>query len=68
VPELTDSAPGRQPELSEKPGEITFSMPVIGGLNGGEVFRPTPKTRLVLRCSEADGEIYVRLVASREPC
>lgn len=67
MPEM-DAAPGGPPEIKAQPGEITFSMSVIGGLNGGEPFRPTPKTRLVLRCSEAEGEIYVRLIASREPC
>ena len=63
--ESIDRRQGRPPQIRPDGTCLTFTVAVIGGaMSDGVVFKPTPRTRLVIRC-DRDGEITLRIAEGR---
>lgn len=59
-----DLQPGRAPFVYGTDAVVTFELPILGGLMRDELFNPTPRTRLAIKCNR-DGVITVRILNGR---
>ena len=62
--EPIDRRPGRMPVIRPDGDVLTFELGILGGVLRDELFIPTPRTRLVIRC-ERSGEITLRIAEGR---
>lgn len=63
--EPIDRRVGRPPRVTPTPLDgVTFEFGILGGVLVDELFVPTSRTRLLIRC-ERDGEIVVRILEGR---
>lgn len=52
--ELIDLCPGRAPVVRATGRDIVYEFCIQGGVMRDELFRPSPHTRVILRCDDAD--------------
>lgn len=62
--EPIDRRVGRPPAITETEEVKTFVLGILGGVLREELFMPTPRTRIVIRC-DRDGEITLRILEGR---
>lgn len=58
--ELIDLCPGRLPVIRATGRDVTYELRIQGGMLATELFLPSPRLRLQLRC-DADGNVFARV-------
>ena len=59
--ELIDLARGQPPVVRSDGRDVIYELRISGGVMAEELFLPSPRTRLLLRCDD-HGEIFVRAI------